>query len=284
MKQLTIISGKGGTGKTTIASSFAALAKDIVIADCDVDAPDLHLVLHPDIYNREWFSGAKVAVKDEDRCTECSQCEENCCFGAISNLEIGPLLCEGCGVCAYVCPEGAITLRDEPTGEIYFSETKHGCMVHAQLNMGSEGSGKLVTQVRTGAKKLCGQKDCDLIIIDGSPGIGCPVIASLAGVDLALVVTEPTLSGLSDLRRIVGVTEHFDIKTLVCVNKYDINVNNTELVGEFCEKKNLEMVGLVPFDEEVIRSVSLGKPLVDVADGPGSKAITELFNKVSGCI
>lgn len=284
MKQLTIISGKGGTGKTTLSACFAVLAENKIIVDTDVDAPDLHLILHPTILSQEEFSGAKIAVKDKNKCTKCGKCEEICRFNAIRDLKIDYLRCEGCGVCVHICPEEAITLEDKPTGYIYNSETKYGPMIHARLKAGMETSGKLVTEVRNNARKISEGGSYNLIILDGSPGIGCPVIASLAGTDLALVVTEPTLSGLSDLKRIVGVAEHFKIETLVCINKYDINLKNAQEIKEFCEEKGIKLVGMIPFDPEVSRALAQGKVVVEVSNGPAAQAIHELWDAVSRCL
>jgi len=282
MKQVAVISGKGGTGKTTLAASFAVLGRNqVVIADADVDAPDLHLLLSPQVLQSEEFFGSKIAIMDENKCTECAECERHCRFEAIKDLRIDPLHCEGCGVCAYVCPEEAITLQDERTGDVYTSETKFGPMVHANLYPGSEASGKLVTQVRNLAQRLCLEHDGGLIvIIDGPPGIGCPVIASLAGVDLALIVTEPTLSGLVDMKRVLDLAEHFNIEPLVCINKFDINLKNTQTIREFCRESKIEFVGMIPFDEEVDRALKLGRSVVDIFDGPAAGAIRKVWKIV----
>ncbi len=278
MKQLTIISGKGGTGKTVIAASFAALSKGATIADCDVDAPNLHLVLRPKIVRREPFVGSKLAVMDREKCTECGECENRCRYSAIKDLEIDPILCEGCGVCAYVCPEDAISLKEKTSGEAYVSDTDYGPMSHAKLGAGEEASGKLVELVRKNARELTDEKK-GIILIDGPPGIGCPVIASLGGADAALIVTEPTMSGHHDLERIAGVAEHFRIKTLVCVNKYDLNEEKADEIQEFCEESGIEFVGKIPYDPAVAEAMAEAKPVVEV-QCQASKAIVRLWEEV----
>lgn len=281
MKQLLVISGKGGTGKTTVLGSFAVLAQDKVLADADVDAPNLHLLLQPKTVCEEDYLGVKLAVKDDERCTECGLCEQHCRFGAITDLRIDPRRCEGCGVCALVCPVEAISMRDEVTGKIYLSETRHGPLVHARLLAGAEASGKLVTQVRERAKEVAARCGTDLILIDGSPGIGCPVIASLAGVDAALAVTEPTPSGLHDLRRVLQVAAHFGVPAAVCVNKWDINPQLTEEIEQAARGMGTPPLGRIPFDEAVADSTAEGVPLVEfVANGPARKAVVELWETI----
>jgi len=285
MKQLTVISGKGGTGKTTIVGSFAALAKNKVIADCDVDAPDLHLLLHPEIIKKEEFKGLKVAVMDKTLCTECGICEETCRFNAIASTEesgyaVNPARCEGCGACVFACPQEALTLKERVSGYAFISKTRYGTMAHAQLNIAEEASGKLVTAVRNTAQQVAEKEGCGLILIDGAPGIGCPVIASLTGVDIALVVTEPTMSGLHDLERILDVTRHFGITSTVCINKYDINEENSKRITEFCRQRGVEIVGNIPYDPVVTEAMVAGKPVVEFSRGVVSDAIKDVW----GCI
>ena len=284
MKQITIISGKGGTGKTTLVASFAALAKNVVIADCDVDAPDLHLLLHPEIVKREDFKGSKVAAMDKTKCIECGRCEEACRFNAISDTESGyavnPARCEGCGVCVFVCDQDAIRLKERVSGYAFISKTKYGTMAHAQLNIAEEASGKLVTVVRNNARRVAEEEGSDLILIDGSPGIGCPVIASLTGVALALVVTEPTMSGLHDLARILDVTRHFGIATVVCINKYDINEENSRKITEFCQERRVAIVRNIPYDSVVTDAMVAGIPVVEFSDGAVSDAIKEIWMSI----
>lgn len=266
MKQLTILSGKGGTGKTTITASFAVLAKNVVVADCDVDAPDLHMLLHPVVTETRKFPGSKVAVIDKAKCTGCGSCKEKCRFNAITDdLTVDAIACEGCGVCTIVCPADAITLTKRVSGESYISKTEYGFMSHAMLYPGESNSGKLVTMVRQNAKILAEKENCDLIIIDGSPGIGCPVIASITGVDAALVVTEPTLSGIHDLERVLKLLDHFNVAAFVCINMYDINTDNTNKILSFCKESGVEVVGLVQFTPEVTQAMVNGKTVVEYA-------------------
>ncbi len=278
MKQICVISGKGGTGKTTITASFAALAEDVVIADCDVDAADLHLLLKPRIKEKQGFRGSKVAVIDEDKCTMCGICEENCRFDAITDFRINPIFCEGCGVCVVSCDEKAITLEEKVSGYVFISDTKYGPLSHARLNAAEESSGKLITLVRNNAVELA--KRSKMVLIDGPPGIGCPVIASISGIDLALIVTEPTQSGLHDLKRVLSVVRHFGVKPLVCINKYDLNTENTEKIERFCAENKIEVVGRISFDPVVTEAMVFGKPVVEYS--PKSKVseeIKEVWNK-----
>jgi MinD superfamily P-loop ATPase len=285
MRQITVISGKGGTGKTTLVGSFAALAENKVIADCDVDAPDLHLLLHPEIIKREEFKGLKVAVMDKTLCTECGTCEETCRFNAIASTEVSgyavnPARCEGCGACVFTCPQDAVTLKERVSGYAFISKTNYGTMVHAQLNIAEEASGKLVTVVRNNAQQVAEKESCELILIDGAPGIGCPVIASLTGVDLALIVTEPTMSGLHDLERIMDVTRHFGIGSVVCINKYDINEENSRRITEFCRQRGVEVVGKIPYDSVVTEAMVAGKPVVEFSEGEVSNAIGDVWDSI----
>jgi MinD superfamily P-loop ATPase len=282
MKQLTILSGKGGTGKTTITASFAVLAKNAVVADCDVDAPDLHLLLHPKVIQTQEFKGSKVAFIDEAKCTKCGLCKGQCRFGAIrEGISIEGIACEGCGVCTITCPEGAITLIERTAGNAYISRIKYGFMSHALLNPGESNSGKLVTLVRQNAKILAEKENADLIIIDGSPGIGCPVIASISGVDACLVVTEPTLSGIHDLERVLQMLNHFNVKPFVCVNMYNINADNTNKILAFCKEKGIDVVGTIPFSPEVTQAMVSGKTIVEYApEGNVTDEIRNMWKKL----
>ncbi len=279
MKQIVIISGKGGTGKTVITASFAALAKNKVMVDCDVDAADLYLLLHPEIKETYEFTG-RVAKIDEDKCIQCGKCQEVCRFEAIKDFIVDPILCEGCGVCPYVCPQKAIKMMEHSAGNWFVSETKYGPLVHAKLGIAEENSGKLVSLVKQKARDVAQKQRRDFIIIDGPPGIGCPVIASLSGVDITLIVTEPTLSGIHDLERVAGVAYHFGIKTLVCINKYDLNLKITQNIENFCKTYNIELIGKVPFNKVVTEALVIGKPVVEYSDNTVSPQIREMWKKI----
>jgi len=275
LKQIAVVSGKGGTGKTTITASFAALAHDIVIADCDVDAPDLHLLLHPQIIETQEFKGSKLAVIGKTKCVECGLCRESCRFDAIDkDFQVDPFLCEGCGVCAVVCPEEAISLKERISGYAFISKTKYGTISHARLNPGEANSGKLVTLVRHNARQIAEKENRGLILIDGPPGIGCPVIASLSGVDVGFAVAEPTMSGIHDLERALQLLKHFHVTPFVCINMYDINVNNTERIVKFCEKNKVEVAGKIPFDTIVTEAMVAGETVVEYS--PDSRVSQEI--------
>lgn len=280
MKQLVVISGKGGTGKTTMTASLAALARGkMVVADCDVDAPDLHLLLKPEVRETFDFLGLQAASIDLDKCTRCGKCEEACRFCAISDFAVDPAACEGCQVCTVVCPSEAVTMVDRISGHAFVSDTRFGTMVHAELFPGEEASGKLVTMVRELASRIAAEENKDLVIIDGSPGIGCPVIASITGTDLALVMTEPSISGAHDLERILAVAEHFGVEALVAVNKHDLNPEMTEEIGGLCGDLGVELAGRLPFDPEVVGAMIRGETLVEV-EGPVGEAIRDLWGKI----
>jgi len=282
MKQITVLSGKGGTGKTTITASLAVLAENTIIADCDVDAPDLHMLLHPSIIKTQEFKGSKLAVIDEDKCTKCGLCREKCRFNAIKeDIKIDPIACEGCGVCTLICPVNAITLTERVSGHAYISKTKYGFMAHAMLNPGEANSGKLVDLVRQNAKTLAEKEKNDLIIIDGPPGIGCPVIASVSGVDASLVVTEPTMSGMHDLERALQLVKHFNVLPFVCINMYDINKDNTETIVSFCKEKDIEVVGKIPFNPLVTEAMVNGKSIMEYASESNvAKEIVGMWKKI----
>jgi MinD superfamily P-loop ATPase len=275
MKQLTILSGKGGTGKTTLTASFAVLAKTAVVADCDVDAPDLHMLLHPEVLETRKFCASKAAVIDPARCTRCGLCKERCLFDAVkSDLTIDAVACEGCGVCTIVCPADAVKLEMRFSGEVYLSKTAYGYMSHALLNPGESNSGKLVSLVRQNAKILAEKQAANLVLIDGSPGIGCPVMASVTGADAALVVTEPTLSGIHDLERVLKLLEQFNVKPFVCINSYDINTDNTNKLLNFCKDTDVTVAGILPFAPEVTKAMINGKTVVEYA--PNSVVAEEI--------
>ncbi|MBN1134785.1 MAG: ATP-binding protein [Methanosarcinaceae archaeon] len=281
MKQLTVISGKGGTGKTTITAAFASLAENAVIADCDVDAADMHLILKPEILDTFEFTGLKVAEIDQSLCIKCGICRDACRFDSISSeIMIDPYECEGCGVCEYVCPEGAIRMVERKAGEAYSSTTRFGPMAHARLGIGEEASGKLVTLVRYNAKKLAERYGKEIIIIDGPPGTGCSVIASITGVDMVLVVTEPTLSGIHDLERVVEVAGYFKIPAVVCINKYDINEENSQRIESYCKDKGIEVVGKLPYDDIPTKAMMEEKTVTEYSDGEFSSGVKSLWENV----
>jgi len=281
VKELVIISGKGGTGKTTVLGCFAALAQDKVLADADVDAPNLHLLLSPKPLEENDYRGGQLAIRDPEKCTECGRCEEVCQFSAITDLRIDPRRCEGCGTCALVCPEQAITMHPQVTGRLYLSDTPYGLLAHARLLAGAESSGKLVTEVRELARRIALEQQADLILTDGAPGIGCPVIASLSGVDAALAVTEPTPSGLHDLERVLRVAAHFRVPSAVCVNKWDINPGVTQDIERLASSMDAVPLARIPFDESVADATAEGVPLVEASRSPAARAITELWAKVT---
>ena len=276
MKSLVVISGKGGTGKTSVVASFAALSSRKVIADCDVDAADLHLVLEPRVLHRELFLGGRKARIEPERCIGCGECLASCRFDAVlesadggpgtAPFRIDPIACEGCGVCAHFCEAGAIVLEEAVDGEWFVSETRHGPMVHARLGIAGENSGKLVTLVRNRAAREAVERGLDLVIVDGPPGIGCPVIASVTGADRVLAVTEPTLSGKHDLERVAALTAHFGIPTAVCINKYDLNPEMTARIEAFAREMNLNVVGRIRYDPAVTRSQIEKRSVVEGED------------------
>ena len=278
MKQIAVVSGKGGTGKTSIIASLASLARSrAVFADCDVDAPDLHLILRPVVRERREFFGIKRAFIDSDKCTQCGSCQDACRFAAIADFQVDPALCEGCGVCKLVCPAEAVEMRESLAGYAYLSDTRFGPLVHAELFPGEEASGKLVAMVREMARELAAMRKLDLILIDGSPGIGCPVIASLTGVNLALVVTEPTITGEHDLERILDVAGHFGINTAVCINKCDLYPEGSRRIEALCRERAVMVAGRLPFHPSVVEAMVSGRAVVENG-GPVAEAISEMWN------
>ena len=256
MRELVILSGKGGTGKTSITSAFASLAKNKVLCDADVDAADLHLILNPDFGQAHDFRGGHEAVIDQDKCVQCGRCIEVCRFDAVQdNFVIDPIECEGCGVCVDLCPEQAIDFPEVVSGQWYISDTRFGPMVHARLGIAQENSGKLVSLVRQEAKKLAEAKGLDLILTDGPPGIGCPVIASIGQATALLIIAEPTVSGLHDMDRVAELARHFNLPAMVCINKYDLNPEQTEEIRASARKNNIEIVGQIPFDPDFTRAM-----------------------------
>jgi len=255
MKEVVILSGKGGTGKTSIVGSFAAIAQSKVLTDCDVDAADLHLLLNPSVKEENEFWSGQVAVINEEECTQCGLCQDVCRFDAIKDFKVDPISCEGCGFCSHICPVEAINMKDSLSGHWFISDTKYGHLVHARLGIAQENSGKLVALVRQQAKQIAERDVLDYIISDGPPGIGCPVISSLSGANLALLVTEPTLSGIHDLERVLGVCHHFGIPAMVCINKYDLNEDNTRQIENYCLNQGVEVAARIPFDNIVTEAL-----------------------------
>lgn len=280
MKELVVLSGKGGTGKTSIVGSFAAIAESKVLADCDVDAADLHLLLNPTTTEEQEFWSGQVALIDEDKCTQCGLCEDLCRFEAIHDFKVDPTACEGCGFCYNVCPDEAIEMRDCLSGHWFISQTRYGPLVHAKLGIAEENSGKLVALVRQNAKLICEKEGLEYIITDGPPGIGCPVISSLSGANLALLVTEPTLSGIHDLERVLGVCHHFGVPALVCVNKYDINEENTRHIEKFCNSQGVEMASKIPLDNIVTEALIRNLPVVEYSQNGVSREIERLWENI----
>jgi MinD superfamily P-loop ATPase len=295
VKELAVVSGKGGTGKTSLVASFAALSRNVVLADCDVDAADLALVLAPQVVRREPFAGGKRARIRPGHCTACGKCEELCRFDAISfdgpgngivekTFRVDPVTCEGCGVCAWFCAEGAIEFGPVVNGEWFISETRCGPMVHARLGIAEENSGKLVSTVRAGAKRIAEERGLDLVLIDGSPGIGCPVIASVTGATLVLAVTEPTLSGLHDLERVAELTRHFGIPTLVSVNKWDLNPELCERIEARAREEGLGLAGRIRYDRAVTEAQIHEKAVVEYQRDGCASDIRAVWAKVEASL
>jgi MinD superfamily P-loop ATPase len=282
VKQVVVISGKGGTGKTVLTASFAALARGAVLADVDVDASNLHLLLRPEILEKHVFRAGHRASIDAEQCTGCGLCLPVCRFGALSEgrnglVVLDPLFCEGCGVCRRVCPQGAVSLEPRASGELCVSSTAYGPLVHARLGAAEANSGKLVTEVRKHAARIAESEGRGLLLMDGSPGIGCPVIASLTGTDLALIVTEPTPSGLHDMERIFELTRHFKIRAACCINKHDLHAENTARVEAWCRERSIPVAGKIPFDPAVPESVVKRVPFVEHSSNSTAGAIRKTW-------
>ncbi len=284
MKQCAVLSGKGGTGKTTVTAALAHLAAQecrLVMADADVDAANLELLLSPTLLEVHDYVGSQVAAIDAQRCTGCGACAEACRFGALGEkggtYRVDPLACEGCAACAYACPAGAIAMADRRSGRWFRSATRFGPLFHARLYAGQENSGKLVTQVRQSARLAAVEGGAELILIDGPPGIGCPVIATMTGVDLVLAVVEPGVSGVHDLERILGTARHFQAPVAVCVNKADINPAQTARVRAICDELGVPLVGTIPFDTAVTEAMVHGQPVTEYRAGAVSEALRALW-------
>jgi MinD superfamily P-loop ATPase len=269
MKELVILSGKGGTGKTSLTASFAAMANGCLLCDADVDAADLHLLMQPAIRQRTDFKGGGVAVIDPQRCTGCGTCVDLCRWSAIrKDFVVDEIACEGCGVCVDLCPEEAIDFPIKTCGQWFISDTRFGPMVHARLGIAEENSGKLVSLVRQQARQLAETRSIDLIITDGPPGVGCPAIASVGGADGTLIVAEPTVSGIHDMARVIDLCRHFKVPAMVCINKFDLNPENTAVIENMARDGGLPMVGRIPFDASFTRAMIQGKTLPEY-DGGG---------------
>lgn len=262
MKQVAIASGKGGTGKTSLVASFANFA-DAIIADCDVDAPNLHLILKPEILEKIPFEGMELAKIEEDKCIKCGKCEKACRFGAIEDFKVIEEKCEGCGVCQLVCPVDAIGLHKRVTGYVFLSRTRFGGFVYGLLSPGEEASGKLVSHVRKKAEEMASKEGKEMIIIDSPAGIGCPVIASIGNTNLVVIVTEPTMAAIHDMERVLSTAEHFRVKTVVVINKYDINEEMSKKIEEFCRSRSIDIIGKIPFSKKFVEAMIEGKSVVE---------------------
>lgn len=287
MKQLVILSGKGGTGKTTVAAALAHLASQempIVLADADVDAANLELVLDPVKQEEHDFMSGQVAVIDAEKCIACGLCAEVCRFDAVMEeggiYRVDPLACEGCASCFYQCPEEAIRMQEQHAGLWFRSDSRFGPLFHAHLFAGQENSGKLVTLVKQQGRLLALDTGAELLVVDGPPGIGCPVISASAGADVALHVVEPTVSGVHDLERIMGTTDHFGVPSLVAINKVDLNLTRSEEIVAFCTEQGVEVVGRIPYDTVVTEAMVRGRPVTDYADGTVTEALEEMWSRI----
>jgi len=282
MKEVVVLSGKGGTGKTSIVASLASLAKSKVMTDCDVDAADLYLLLQPVTQQRQEFWSGQKAVVDEDRCTRCGLCQEVCRFDAINDeFQVDPISCEGCGFCCNVCPEEAITMQENLSGHWFISETRYGPLVHARLGVAQENSGKLVALVRQKARLVAQKQGLDYIISDGPPGIGCPVISSISGTNLAVIVTEPSLYGMHDLDRVIGVCHHITVPVIVFINKYDLNEDNSRQIESYCYNQGIEIASKILFDNVVTEALVQGLPVVEYSQNKVSHQIDKLWQAIT---
>ncbi|QQG64977.1 nucleotide-binding protein [Desulfobulbus oligotrophicus] len=282
MRELVIISGKGGTGKTSLTAALASLAVNTVLCDADVDAADLHLLMQPEIRQHHDFMGGKSARINPDLCTGCDTCRTLCRFDAISErLVVDPIRCEGCGVCVHFCPAGAIEFPVQRCGEWYVSDTRFGTMVHARLGIAEENSGKLVSLIRKEARQLAEEHGHDLILTDGPPGIGCPVIAAIGGATALLIITEPTVSGVHDMERVLDLAAHFNVPGMVCINKFDLNPAMTETIENIAQKRNVAVLGKIPFDPVFTHAMVAGKTLLEYGEEtPTHEVVREIWNKI----
>ena len=285
MKEIVVISGKGGTGKTTVTAALAGLGPKKVIADCDVDAADMHLVLQPHIEIRHDFYSGEMAAIDPELCTQCGQCQEMCRFGAISDdFQIKPEHCEGCALCYHVCPVEAVRMNDRLCGEWYESSTRFGPLVHASLGIGEENSGKLVTTVRKASQATAQEQGYEVVLVDGSPGIGCPVIASLTNADAALLVGEPTVSAVGDLHRVSELTAHFKIPTLAVINKADINPDLVQELKTFCAEHGIEIVGELPYAPSFTQAQLRSQTICEYDPQGLGQSMAEIWTRIESCL
>jgi len=283
MKEVIVISGKGGTGKTSLMAAFCSLAENKVLCDADVDAADLHLIMNPKVLRHTDFQSGNTAAVNYDLCTECGLCREICRWDAISAAyEVNSIDCEGCGVCVHFCPEKAIDFPENTCGEWFVSDTRLGPMVHARLGIAEENSGKLVSLIRQEARKLAESKKLDLILTDGPPGVGCPVIASIGGASAVLIVTEPTVSGKHDMKRVAQLAAHFNIPALVCVNKFDLNLELTREIETYAEEKGIACLGRIPFDPIFIKAMIQAQSILEYNTGSkAGQATREIWQRLS---
>jgi MinD superfamily P-loop ATPase len=283
MKELVVISGKGGTGKTSIMAAFASLARNKVLCDADVDAADLHLIMDPQVRESHDFQSGHTAVIKQEKCTQCGLCRDLCRWNAISEeFVVDPIQCEGCGVCHYFCPEEAIDFPLNTCGEWFIADTRFGPMAYAMLGIAEENSGKLVTLIRQEGKKLAEKNNLDMLITDGPPGIGCPVIASLGGATAVLIVAEPTVSGRHDMERVTDLAAFFKIPAMVCVNKFDLNPDEASAIEDFARERQVKVMGRIPFDPVFTKSMVQGKNIFEY-DGhsEGAEAVKKLWDGVA---
>lgn len=283
MKELVVISGKGGTGKTSILAAFAALATGKVLCDADVDAADLHLIMNPQVRERHDFDSGHTAIINQDKCTQCGLCRGLCRWKAIDeDFVVDPVACEGCGVCHYFCPEEAISFPLKTCGEWFISNTRFGPMAHARLGIAEENSGKLVTLIRHQGKKLAEENNLELLLTDGPPGIGCPVIASLGGSTAVLIVAEPTVSGRHDMERVAELAAFFKVPAMVCVNKFDLNPEQAQAIEDFSRERNIRVMGRIPFDPVFTKAMVQGKTIFEYdGDSEGAGAVRNIWENLA---
>jgi len=286
IKELVIISGKGGTGKTSLTAAFSSLVQNKVLCDADVDAADLHLIMNPLVRETHEFRSGHKAVINPDKCTQCGLCAEMCRWNAVrEDFSVDSFSCEGCGVCVWFCPEKAVEFPENTCGEWFISDTRFGTMVHARLGIAEENSGKLVTLVRRKARELAGEKGNNLILTDGPPGIGCPVIASVGGASAVLIVTEPTVSGRHDMERVAQLAAHFKVPAILCINKSDLNLDKTAEIEAFAKEKGIIFAGNIPFDPIFTKAMVMGQTLFEYdSNSETVKRVKEIWKNVTGVL